>query len=350
MQMASSRQDPGIARGQGLYRLLALDMDGTLLNPAKVITPAVHEAVRAYMHSGGQVTIASGRFPASVWLHAKAAEMNAPLIALNGAVILDDATGGLKTGTPLPLEHVRKLIRFADERGAYIQLYGYNKLYVCELNEMNARWPLANVVVSPDKELNEQNYAQQLGMIEVVAVGDLQRFVSDPLAAPPIYKATIIGPSPDYISEWMKQLEEVEVSPALQKSSGQVITQNVQVQNGQAQNDQAQSEQDPGGAHSLQAQSAQAFTLTRTGRHRFDVNAYGVSKRSALEALCRDLHISGSEVAAVGDYDNDIDMLSWAGLGVAMGNARPHIKQLAKVVTSSNGEDGVAQVIQKFLL
>lgn len=314
MQMTSGRQDPGIARVQGEYQLLALDMDGTLLNSDKIITPDVHEAIRVYMRRGGRVTIASGRFPASVWLHARAAEMNTPLIALNGAVILDEATGELKAGAPLPPEHVRELLRFADEHGAYIQLYGYNKLYVRELNETNARWPLANVVISPGKELNEQNYAEQLGMIEVVAVGDLQRFVSGFfLPAPPIYKATIIGPSPELIQKWMGQLgggPEVSSKP----------------------------------------QAAPALTLTRTGRHRFDVNAYGVSKRSALESLCRELHIAPSEVAAVGDYDNDADMLAWAGLGVAMGNAEPHIQRLAKAVTSSNEEDGVARVIHNFLL
>ncbi len=345
MQMALSRQDSGIARVQGLYRLLALDMDGTLLNPDKVITPAVHEEIRAYMRRGGRVTIASGRFPASVWLHARAAEMNAPLIALNGAVILDEATGGLKAGTPLPPKRIQELIRFADEHGAYVQLYGYNKLYVREINEMNARWPLANVVVSPDKELNEQNYAEQLGMIEVVAVGDLLQFVSGiSMPAPPIYKATVIGPSPDLISEWMRRLGMEAEAPQLAKPSQELHLLAM------PQQEAAQPEGVQESPQLAIARSEPAFTLTRTGRHRFDVNAYGVSKRSALEQLCRELHIPSSEVAAVGDYDNDADMLAWSGLGVAMGNAKPHIKRLAKAVTSSNGEDGVAKAIQKFLL
>ncbi|MNJ54613.1 Sugar phosphatase YidA [compost metagenome] len=69
-----------------------------------------------------------------------------------------------------------------------------------------------------------------------------------------------------------------------------------------------------------------------------------------MELLCSDLQIPRNRVAAVGDYDNDIEMLVWAGLGVAMGNAKPHIKQIADVVTSSNEGDGVAQAIQDFLL
>ncbi|AZK45853.1 HAD family hydrolase [Paenibacillus lentus] len=326
--MTSSKQEPETARSPNIYQLLALDMDGTLLNPQKVITPAVHEAIRAYIHRGGRVTIASGRFPASVWLHARATGMNAPLVALNGAVILNEATGELRQGTALPAEHVRELIRFVEGRGAYIQLYGYNKLYVRELNDMNARWPLANVVVSLDKELNEKNYAQQMKMIQVVAVGDLQRFVSESASdslspAPPIYKATVIGQSQEIISELMEALEKQQTPQPLGQTPHHGVT---------------------------QPPNRKIFTLTRTGRHRFDVNAYGVSKRTALEALCRELHIPSSGVAAVGDYDNDIAMLSWAGLGVAMGNAGPHIKQFAKVVTGSNEEDGVARVIQNYLL
>ncbi|AJS57277.1 Cof-type HAD-IIB family hydrolase [Paenibacillus sp. IHBB 10380] len=284
-----------------MYELLALDMDGTLLNPDKQITPAVHDALATWLHNGGRLTIASGRFPASVWLHAKATEMNFPLIALNGSVIVNEGTGQLISGKPLSPKHANQLIKLIESQGAYIHLYGYNVLYVNELNSINAQWPLANVVVTTDKPLTEENYRDQIGFIQVEPVDDLREFLS--VRTEPIYKATIISDDSDLLDKLMNELQTWNV-----------------------------------------------FVITRTGTRRFDVNPYGVSKQSALEYLCREHQIPSVRVAAVGDYDNDIEMLKWAGLGIAMGNAEEQVKQISSIVTSSNQEDGVAQAVLKYLI
>jgi hydroxymethylpyrimidine pyrophosphatase-like HAD family hydrolase len=76
----------------------------------------------------------------------------------------------------------------------------------------------------------------------------------------------------------------------------------------------------------------------------------GVSKGSGLRELTRLLGIHLSETIAVGDNLNDLDMLSTAGLGVVMENATPEAKAQADYVTGSNNEDGVAQVIERFIL
>lgn len=74
------------------------------------------------------------------------------------------------------------------------------------------------------------------------------------------------------------------------------------------------------------------------------------SKSNALKALCKHLSISQTEVIAFGDGDNDIDMLQFAGIGVAMGNASNYVKSKADYVTLSNEENGVADVIYKKIL
>jgi Cof subfamily protein (haloacid dehalogenase superfamily) len=75
-----------------------------------------------------------------------------------------------------------------------------------------------------------------------------------------------------------------------------------------------------------------------------------VSKGEALKELCNKLKISQDEVIAIGDSENDLSMLNFAGLGVAMGNADENIKEQADYITDSNNEDGVAKVIEKFVL
>lgn len=76
----------------------------------------------------------------------------------------------------------------------------------------------------------------------------------------------------------------------------------------------------------------------------------GVSKASALKALAERLAIDAQHVMAIGDQLNDLEMLEWAGLGVAMGNAVSGIKEVADVVTSSNEDAGVAQAIEQHVL
>lgn len=80
-----------------------------------------------------------------------------------------------------------------------------------------------------------------------------------------------------------------------------------------------------------------------------EVSAEGVDKGSGLAALCRHLGIEASDVVAFGDELNDLDMIRWAGLGVAMGNAIDEVKQAADEVTTSNNDDGVALVVERLL-
>ncbi|MDR3766668.1 MAG: Cof-type HAD-IIB family hydrolase [Butyricicoccus sp.] len=81
-----------------------------------------------------------------------------------------------------------------------------------------------------------------------------------------------------------------------------------------------------------------------------EVNRKGVHKGSGLEQLAAELGFGMDAVMAIGDSDNDLSMLRMAGLGVAMANAAPHIQQAADVCTGSNAEDGVAQAIYRYIL
>lgn len=75
-----------------------------------------------------------------------------------------------------------------------------------------------------------------------------------------------------------------------------------------------------------------------------------VGKKETVELICKRHNISKDNVLAVGDNDNDIGMIAYAGIGVAMGNALERVKQCADYVAKSNDEDGVAEAIEKFVL
>lgn len=90
--------------------------------------------------------------------------------------------------------------------------------------------------------------------------------------------------------------------------------------------------------------------LSNSSPFNIEINAKGVSKAEAMAEVCRLIGCSMSEAVAVGDSLNDLAAIKAAGLGVAMGNAQEAVKAEADAVTGSNLEDGVAQVIQHYVL
>ena len=76
----------------------------------------------------------------------------------------------------------------------------------------------------------------------------------------------------------------------------------------------------------------------------------GISKATGVEELARPLGITADDVVAFGDMPNDVPMLGWAGLGVAMGNAHPDAVAAADEVTTTNADDGVARVLERWWL
>ena len=90
--------------------------------------------------------------------------------------------------------------------------------------------------------------------------------------------------------------------------------------------------------------------VTSSAPHFIEFAAGTASKETALRVLADMLGIAPGQIMAFGDAENDQEMLSFAGIGVAMGNAAESLKQMADIVTASNAEDGVAQTIEKLLL
>lgn len=89
--------------------------------------------------------------------------------------------------------------------------------------------------------------------------------------------------------------------------------------------------------------------VTSSAPHFIEFAAGSASKESALRVLTQLLGITSAQVMAFGDAENDAEMLSFAGIGVAMGNAAESLKQTVDMITASNAEDGVAQTIEKLL-
>lgn len=91
------------------------------------------------------------------------------------------------------------------------------------------------------------------------------------------------------------------------------------------------------------------LTLVSSADHNFELASRNASKGQALKRLAQKLGIPMAETAAVGDSLNDYSMLQAAGKGIAMGNAREDIKEIADAVTLTNDQNGVAHMIRNLL-
>ncbi|WP_336250565.1 HAD family hydrolase [Stomatohabitans albus] len=89
--------------------------------------------------------------------------------------------------------------------------------------------------------------------------------------------------------------------------------------------------------------------LTWSGEHWVEMSSLGVNKATAVERVCAQWGIEANDVLAFGDMPNDIEMLEWAGTGVAMGNATPDVLAIADAVTEAHYENGVARYLEKLL-
>jgi len=90
--------------------------------------------------------------------------------------------------------------------------------------------------------------------------------------------------------------------------------------------------------------------VSNSGFKGIEIVQSGYSKANGLDVLCRKYEIDPSEVVAIGDSYNDIEMVGFVGLGIAMGNANSALMEYAQYVTRSNDEDGVAFAVEKFVL
>ncbi|MBY0099189.1 Cof-type HAD-IIB family hydrolase [Mesobacillus maritimus] len=100
----------------------------------------------------------------------------------------------------------------------------------------------------------------------------------------------------------------------------------------------------------LQAELAEDFSVMRSKPFFLEFTEKGVTKGTSLNHLIKELGITREEVIAIGDSYNDQEMIEFAGLGVAMGNAPDDIKSVANYVTDTNMNDGVAKVVEEFVL
>lgn len=273
------------------YKLLALDIDGTLLNSQSQLTARTIAAVRAASATGMKVCLVSGRRARSMVPYARQLGIHDPLVCYNGgSIVLPDTLRSLHA-TCIPRAAVLPIIQAWEDAG--ISTFAFR-----------------NTADPPDVHYSgHSDWPPQISYIAHEA--DNARWVAslveemewDPLR---VYM---------YHHEPLARQAAALAQPLLDQSRVRPI-----------------------------------FTRHYDGSWFFELYSAQATKASGLQWLGRHFGVQREEIVAVGDHINDLDMIEYAGLGVAMGNAQPEVKALAKLVIGDHDRDGLAEFIETTLL
>ena len=269
-----------------MYKLIALDIDGTLLNKEKKVTEEVFNAIQSAKKKGVKVVLSTGRPLPGVQNLLKELKLNDEenfVVTFNGGLVQEVTTQEVISNIEMEYEDFNII---------------YNELAQKHNIKIHINTP--DSVVVPYKEHPKYSiHEATLNNIPVVSMNyeDINENIN-------FCKVMLID-EPELIEE--------------------VITK-------------------------IPKEFHDKYTIVRSAPFFLEFLNKKVNKGSGLEALCNKIGISPSEVIAVGDEENDRHMIEFAGLGVAMGNARDSIKEIANHITDTNDNHGVAKVIEDFIL
>lgn len=266
------------------YKILVLDLDGTLTNARKEITPRTKEALKQAQEKGTLVVLASGRPTYGIVPLAEELELakyGGYILAYNGGTIINWQTKEVIHSSALEMDMIAPAYEMARRHGMEILSY------------------IDRDIISEDSDNKYVQYEAMLTKMPVRQVADFQKEITTPVP-----KCLIVG--------------EAEKLALLEKK--------------------------------MQQQYGDRMNIYRSEAFYLELNPPAIDKANSLQQLLDHLQMSKQHMIACGDGYNDLSMIRFAGLGVAMANAQQPVKEVADYITLSNEEDGVAHVVERYIL
>lgn len=266
------------------YKILAFDIDGTLTNQKKEITPATKSAIARAKELGTIIVIASGRPIQGIRPLAKELglyESGGYILALNGGMVVSCQDETVIHNSKIPMEYYREIYDLA------------------KANQVNLMTYEGDAIVSEDITNEYLEIEARINGLDKKQVHHLCEFLDYE-----VNKFLMLGEG-SYLAE-----VEKKVYKAL--------------------------------SDRMDVYRSEPFFL--------EVLPKNVHKGKALEKLLESLGLDREDLMAFGDGFNDLTMIEYAGMGVAMSNGNEMVKAKADLIAPSNEEDGVAQILNKFML
>ena len=289
-----------------MYKLVAIDLDGTMLNSYGVVTENTKNTIKKTIEKGIDVIIASGRPIDSIKTIANEIGSKNYFIAGNGSLIYDIQKDEIIYEKYLKKEKVLEIIKMCEENSISYNVYTEKTILSTALKH-NVLYYYKENLKKPEDKQTHINIVEN--MYDYIDKMNEEKFL----------KITICDENKSVFNSIMKKLNEIGEIEVLEVShmSRKIIQQ---------------------GTEEIPIE----YYYT-------EISAENVDKWYAIEYLISKLNIKKEEVITIGDNINDKKMIQEAGLGVAMGQSTPAIKEIADEITTSNEEDGVATFLEKIL-
>ncbi|SNS76870.1 hypothetical protein SAMN05446037_102040 [Anaerovirgula multivorans] len=270
------------------YKLIVVDMDGTLLNNHHDVSQENKAAIKEAINKGIKVAIATGRIYTSARYFAKLVGTTTPIIACNGALIKNHHNDEIIYCNTMNKEDVIAIIETCKKHDIYFQFYDQENFYTEEIKHSSLKYHEWNL---KQKEEDQIHIVHLENAAEYLKTNDIQ-----------VLKFVVMD-------ENLHKLEQVR------KEIAQLDT----------------------------------IEIVKSWFNNIEIMNKDVSKGEAIEALGKILEIEKSQIIAFGDNYNDLSMKNYAETFVAMGNGEDYVLQKADYITDTNDEDGVAKGIRRIV-
>lgn len=268
------------------YKLIVSDIDMTLIDNGFNITKFNVNMIRRAMADGAQFMLCTGRIFGSARPYARYLGTEMPIITSNGAAVLDYDSGSLIFGRHIEQELAEWIFHRLDEIGLTYHFYSRSIYYTKDTEQGRKK---------------RERLDAGLARAELF----LTRGVEDPASIPeydPVYKITVRCWNDEETALFMETFREVD-----------------------------------------------GISITSSAPLNYEISAEGVCKGAALRKFAEMNGIPREDIMAFGDNYNDVEMLQFAGTGVAVKNAVGSLKKVADYITDTNVNSGVGKAIARFM-
>lgn len=296
------------------YKLLILDLDGTLTNSEKKVSKRTKEALFEAMDSGVKVVLASGRPTFGIRPVADALELEERggyILAYNGGRIIDAKSKQVLYKQVIDTDAFEEILALTDK---------YKLDFACTENE--------DILITNNANNRYMNIEAGINKMKIKEIPDVKAYMNFEVPKFVMFydeENIKTKPSKDFfIKDYPVPLSYAGVrdSDIEYLKDKEAVLSNI---------------------------LGDRFEVYRSEPFFLEVLPKGIDKAKSIERLLEILGLKVSEVIACGDGFNDVSMINFAGLGVAMENAVKEAKDVADYITLSNDEDGIAHVIDKFI-